>query len=345
MANYLWVKWKNKYLFKIFFKRLNKIKTHEFLSHNKNIIMSKTTSLILFLISSLFFVSCGDDEIVVNEPTTIADIAAGDAQFSTLVGALDRVGLVSVLDGTGTYTVFAPTNDAFADLGVDLNTLSDEALTDILLYHVLGATVRSGDIADGQTYVSTASTGSPNGIALSALIEKGTDGVKINNTATVTAVDIEASNGVIHVIDKVILPLDIVGHAAANSSFTSLVGALGAASGDLVSVLSGDGPFTVFAPVNSAFEAIADVAATLSADQLTKVLTYHVVSGNVMSSDLTNGMNVSTVNSEMIQVGVNGSSVTITDAGGNISNVVLTDVQATNGVIHVLDKVILPQEL
>ena len=307
--------------------------------------MSKTTSLFLFFLASLFLVSCGDDEVIVEDPTTIADIAAGDDQFTTLVSALDRVGLVSVLDGEGSFTVFAPTNQAFTDLGVDLNTISDEALTDILLYHVLGATVRSTDIADGQTYVSTLSTDSPNNVALSALVEKGATGVRINNIATVTAADVQASNGVIHIIDKVILPLDIVGHAAANDNFTSLVGALGAASGDLVDVLSGDGPFTVFAPVNSAFEEISAVASTLSADQLSKVLTYHVLTGNVMSSDLSNGMNVATVNSEMFEVGIEGSDVTITDANGNVSNVVLLDVQATNGVIHVIDKVILPEEL
>tara|TARA_Y100000385_G_scaffold280116_1_gene330750 strand:+ start:7303 stop:8226 length:924 start_codon:yes stop_codon:yes gene_type:complete len=307
--------------------------------------MSKTFSIVTFLLSSLIFISCGDDEIIINEPLTIADIAAGDSQFSTLVSALDRVGLVSVLNGTGTYTVFAPTNSAFTNSGIDLNSLSDETLTDVLLYHVLGATVTSGEIVEGQTYVSTASTGSPNNTALSALIEKTGSVVTINQTATVTSADITASNGVIHVIDKVILPLDIVGHAVANSNFTSLVGALGAASGELVSVLSGDGPFTVFAPLNSAFDAISDVAATLSADQLSKVLTYHVVSGNVISTDLSNGMNVVTVNSEMIKIGISGSSVTITDAGGNVSNVILTDVQATNGVIHVLDSVILPKDL
>ncbi len=307
--------------------------------------MFKTFSIVTFFLSFLIFISCGDDEIIINEPLTIADIAAGDSQFSTLVSALDRVGLVSVLNGTGTYTVFAPTNSAFTNSGIDLNSLSDETLTDVLLYHVLGATVTSGEIVEGQTYVSTASTGSPNNTALSALIEKTGSVVTINQTATVTSADITASNGVIHVIDKVILPLDIVGHAVANSNFTSLVGALGAASGELVSVLSGDGPFTVFAPLNSAFDAISDVAATLSADQLSKVLTYHVVSGNVISTDLSNGMNVVTVNGEMIQIGISGSSVTITDAGGNVSNVILTDVQATNGVIHVLDSVILPKDL
>jgi len=300
--------------------------------------------LLFFLCFGLFLISCGDDDVTVNEPQTIVDIAGGDAQFSTLVSALDRVGLVSTLAGNGTFTVFAPTNAAFDALGVDLNSISDAALTDILLYHVLGATVQSSAIADGQTYVSTASTGAPNGNSLSLLVEKGSAGVRLNNAAQVTTADITASNGVIHVIDQVLMPLDVVGHAVANENFTSLVGALGAASGDLVSVLSSDGPFTVFAPLNSAFEAIADVAATLTTDQLAAVLTYHVVSGNVMSTDLSNGMSAPTVNGEEVSFDLTDGAK-IVDANGNRAHIVLTDVQATNGVIHVLDAVILPENL
>ena len=310
---------------------------------------------IKFLFSFLFlgllatsFIACGDDDDVttpVEEPKSIAQTAADDAQFSTLVAALQRVNLVNILDGAGNFTVFAPTNAAFQASGVNLDALTDEQLTEVLLYHVLGAAVKSTDIQEGQTYVTTAAETGPGGKQLSILIEKTGSAVKINNAANVTAADVEATNGVIHVVDKVILPLDVVGHAAANSNFTSLVGALGTASGDLVNVLKGEGPFTVFAPLNSAFEAIADVAAGLSADQLAKVLTYHVVAGNVVSGDLSNGMMVTTVNGEMFTVNINGSSVTITDAGGNTANVVLTDVQGTNGVIHVLDKVVLPNEL
>ena len=157
------------------------------------------------------------------------------------------------------------------------------------------------------------------------------------------AADIIGSNGVIHVVDAVIMPLDIVGHAVANSNFSELVGALGAASGDLVAILSGDGPFTVFAPVNSAFEAISDVVAGLDADQLAAVLTYHVVGGaNVRSTQLTDGQQVNTVNGSSFTINL-GAGATITDTQGNTVDIILTDVQATNGVIHVLDAVILPQ--
>lgn len=291
--------------------------------------MKKLSFLFSFLFLSMLatsFIACGDDDDdTVVEEKTIAQTAAADPQFSTLVSALNRVNLTSVLDGTGNFTVFAPTNAAFQASGIDLNTLSDAALTEVLLYHVLGAEVVSTAIQEGQTYATTAAETGPGGKQLSILIEKTGTAVKINGKANVTTADVKATNGVIHIVDAVILPLDVVGHALANSNFTSLTGALGAASGNLVSVLQGDGPFTVFAPLNSAFAAIADVTAGLSADQLATVLTYHVAAGNVVSGDLTNGMKVTTVNGEQFTVNINGSAVTLTDARGGVSKVVLTN--------------------
>ncbi|MEL6720310.1 MAG: fasciclin domain-containing protein [Bacteroidota bacterium] len=291
------------------------------------------------------FSSCEEEVVETpNSEKTVAEIAADDSQFSTLVGALERVNLVGVLSGNGPFTVFAPTNAAFDALGVDLSTLSDDALTEILLYHVFGAQVNAGDIAEGQTYLGMAAATGPNGTNLSLLVENTGGKVTINGDVNVTATDIAGKNGVIHVVDKVIMPLDIVGHAAANANFSELVGALGAASGDLVNVLSGDGPFTVFAPLNSAFEAISSTVAGLSADQLSKVLTYHVASGNVRSTDLSDGIEVTTVNGETFTINL-GGDVTITDAQGNTAKILLTDVQAKNGVIHVLETVILPSNL
>lgn len=311
--------------------------------------MTKFQSIFGLLLAGVLafgFAACEKEEDP--EPQSIAQIAAGDEQFSTLVAALERVNLVSVLDNpNSTFTVFAPTNAAFTALGVDLATLSDAALTEILLYHVLGGKVASTDLQTGQTYATTAAETGPGDTQLSILIEKAANGsVKVNGTADVTSADVEATNGVIHIVDAVLLPLDIVGHAAANSNFTSLVGALGSASGDLVNVLKGDGPFTVFAPLNSAFDAIAGTVAGLNADQLASVLTYHVVGGaNVVSGDLTNGQVVTTVQGEDFTVNISGSVVNITDANGNVSNVALTDVQATNGVIHVITKVLIPVAL
>lgn len=294
---------------------------------------------------SLFFVACNNDDDDTQPAQSIVEIATGDTQFSTLVSALQRVNLVSVLEGAGPFTVFAPTNDAFTALGVDLATISDDDLTEILLYHVLGAKITSSQIQDGQTYVSTAAGTGPDDTQLSMLIEKANGAVKINGSINVSAADVDATNGVIHIVDAVITPLDVVGHAAANSSFSALVGALGTADGDLVNVLSADGPFTVFAPVDDAFTAIASTVAGLSTEQLAKVLTYHVTAGNVLSTDLTDNMIVPTVNTPTTFTVNLGTPVTITDGSGGVSTVLFTDVQATNGVIHVLGSVLIPTNL
>lgn len=304
---------------------------------------------LLAILLPLGLIGCNDDDdINVNEDKTLVEIAVEDDRFTTLVSALQRTGLDAVLaDEDAEFTVFAPTNDAFNALGVDLNTLSDEQLRNILLYHVIGGNIASTAIPQGKTYINTAATVGPGGNALTAYIERDGNIVEINNAATVTAVDINGENGVLHVIDAVLMPLDIVGHAAANDDFAELVNALGAASGDLISTLSrSDQIFTVFAPVNSAFEAISDEAANLTPDQLASVLTYHVVAGaNVRSSDLTDGQSVTTVQGETFIVNIGDNGVSITDANGNVATVVLADVQATNGVIHVIDEVIMPSNL
>ncbi len=308
-------------------------------------------TLLFASITAMTFVACDNDDdnpINPNADKTVAQIAADDGQFTMLVAALDRVGLTSTLDDeNASFTVFAPTDAAFTALGVDLSTLSDAQLTEILLYHVLGAQVESKDLPEGKTYATSATATGPGGTQLSILIEKTTAGtVSVNGAANVTTADVIGKNGVIHVIDAVLLPLDVVGHATANDDFSQLVSALGGASGDLVTALSADGPFTVFAPLNSAFEAIASTVAGLTADQLATVLTYHVVTNaNVRSSTLTDGMQVTTLNGESFTVNISGSVVTITDAKGNTADVLLTDVQATNGVIHVLGDVLLPENI
>ncbi len=295
------------------------------------------------MLGVLFFASCSeDDDPEIIESQTIVDIASDDDQFSTLVTALQRTNLVATLEGAGPFTVFAPTNDAFSQLGVDLATISDADLTNILLYHVLGGSIASTDLGEGQTYASTASTAGPDGTALSVLIERQGNSVYINGDINVTTANVNASNGIIHIVDKVMQPLDIVGHAVANENFTSLVSALSSAPGDLVNVLGGEGPFTVFAPVNSAFDAISDVVATLTPEQLATVLTYHVIAGaNVLSSDLSDEMAVMTVAGQEFTVDLD-SNAAIIDQSGATTQIIFTDVQATNGVIHVIENVILP---
>ena len=236
-------------------------------------------------------------------------------------------------------TVFAPTNDAFSALLSDLGATSLDdipvaTLTEILLYHVIGSKAMSTDLATG--YLPTLATFSDNNMSVYIELDNG---VYINGGTMVTTPDIEADNGVIHVVDKVILPPSVVDIAIANNNFSILVSAVVKAG--LVDALSAEGPLTVFAPTNAAFDALFTELGVsgiddLTAEQLIPILTYHVVSGNVLSSGLSNG-EVPTLNE--------GNNITIDLSSGvmvNQSNVVAADIQGANGVVHVIDQVLLP---
>ncbi len=263
-------------------------------------------------------------------PPTVADLAVANSSFTTLVSALSGAGLVPALsDPKATFTVFAPTNEAFAQL-----TSVPQDLTPILLYHVLGSTVYSNGVTTG--YAKTLSTFMDHPMDMYI---NTASGVKINNSAKVILADVVGTNGVIHVIDKVLLPPTVVDIALANSNFSSLVQAVVKAG--LVETLNGSGPFTVFAPTNDAFQKLFTALKItgvndLTAEQLTPILLYHVVSGNNVSSGLSNG-NIPSLQGTAIKVNV-GKGVVL----NNTTNVSLADVQGSNGVIHVIDEVLLP---
>lgn len=276
-----------------------------------------------------------------------------------MVAALEKAGLTATLNSSGSYTVFAPTNTAFtaflsAKGYANLDAVPVAALKEILLNHVLSAKVKSTEITTG--YVKTlAKGGASTSNTISMYIEKGAsvdiNGGKTNGGATVTTADIEASNGVIHVVDGVIALPTIVNHAIANKNFTTLVAALtyNPASG-FAGILSGtaSSPFTVFAPTNAAFtnfltETGFSGLPAIPANVLETTLKYHVVAGaNVQSSALTNGQVVSTFAGQNFTIGLTGGAK-ITDASGRVSSIVAADVQCSNGIIHVIDKVLLPK--
>ena len=284
-----------------------------------------------------------DKVLVPAAPTnSIVDIALGDENFSTLVQAVTKAGLVETLSGAGDFTVFAPTNAAFdalfTELGITLDDLSEEQVRNIVLYHGIGSSVRSTDLSNG--YVSTLNTASPDADALSLLINID-NGVFINGTTQVTMADIDADNGVVHVINEVLMPPTVVDHAIANNNFTSLVSAV--VAGGLADDLSTEGPFTVFAPTNQAFENLLSDLGVTSLDQidqqtLINVLTYHVVPGNVRSDDIQAGNAPTLLTDVELTLSIEGGNVIINDD----VNVVAVDVQGTNGVVHVIDKVLLP---
>jgi uncharacterized surface protein with fasciclin (FAS1) repeats len=269
------------------------------------------------------------------KPADIVDTAVKAGSFTKLAAALDSAGLVSALKGTGPFTVFAPTDDAFAAFekanpGV-LGSLSKDELASVLKYHVVAAKVTSKDLVSG-SLVETLN-GERIAIDLSS-------GVKIAGS-TVTTADVAATNGVIHVIDKVMLPpsQNIVETAIAAGSFTKLAGALVATGLD--KTLTGEGPFTVFAPTDDAFAAFETknpgVLASLSTAQLTDILLYHVVSGWNGAADLKDGQSVNTA--------LAGKSLKVSTTGGvklNDSKVTSANIVTTNGVIHVIDAILLP---
>lgn len=328
-------------------------------------LLSKHYVLALFALS-IFMVSCNDDDED-DDPQTpsgptqnIAEIASGNAEYSILVEALTAANLVgAVSDENATLTVFAPNNNAFNSLFDDLNLVDNNGdgsrvdelvdelgateVTNILLYHVLGTEIRSGDVPE-KAYITTQSTGSPEGDPLSLLVESRTDGVFINNEAQVNAPDILATNGVIHGIDRVLLLPTVADHAINNpGDFSALtnavlqVGLEGALDDEAAEL-------TVFAPVNSAFDDAATTVASLSDAELTTVLQYHVIADQVREEDIQSG-SVETLNTQSIAINVGESGVTIADVDetNTDATVILTNVQGRNGVVHVIDAILIPQ--
>lgn len=270
---------------------------------------------------------------------TIVETAVAAGNFKTLVAAVKAAGLVETLNGKGPFTVFAPTDAAFAKLPAGtlemlLKPENKAKLAAILTYHVVPGSVKAADV------VKLKYAGTVNGQRVDIKV----DGAKVTvDGATVTATDIACSNGVIHVIDAVILPVDgtVIDVAVKNGSFNTLVAAIKAAG--LVETLSGKGPFTILAPTDAAFAKLP--AGTLemllkpeNKKQLVEILTFHVVPGVAAYSDAVVKMTeVPTVLGSPVAVKVVGGKVML-----NGSTVVAADVEATNGVIHVIDTVLMP---
>jgi len=312
--------------------------------------MKKFLFSTMVALSAVFTVTaCKDDD---EQIKNIVELAQSDANLSILVEAVVYADLAATLSGTTEYTVFAPTNAAFTSL---LQTLGVSKITDvdkatvkaILLNHVVAGEVKSGAITTG--YVKSASPFGATTSTLSLYITKTTAGVTINKDVNVTTADVDASNGVVHVVDKVIALPTVVNHALNNPNFSTLVAALTRADlgVDYVTLLSGTGPFTVFAPTNDAFTALltelgAANLAAIDAATLNKVLQYHVVSGaNVLAGSLTEGQQPTTFQGGKFTIGLSGGAK-ITDLNNRVSKIIITDVQGTNGVVHAIDKVLLP---
>lgn len=302
---------------------------------------AKLIKLTLLVVSSTLMFSCSDDDSP-TQNNSITDIASGNPNFSILVDALTRADLAETLDQEGTYTVFAPTNDAFMNF-LDANgfeSLDDvpvATLTQVLLNHVVSGTNLSTGLTTG--YVKTLAKGSASSTNTLSMFINTASGVRLNGVSSVTTADIMADNGVIHVVDAVIGLPTIVTHATANPNFSTLATLL--TEQELVGTLNGtaSSPFTVFAPLNSAFDtATLNLYGGLNSTQKTAVLTYHVVPGaNVLSNAIPSGP-ITTFETGTFTI----SGTVITDEQSRATNIVATDVQASNGVIHAVNQVLLP---
>lgn len=273
------------------------------------------------------------------DPNSITGIALGDDRFEILVQAAVRAGLDGVLAGEGTFTIFAPTDDAFEELfaaipGVDsVEDLPVPSLTAILTYHGFATEEFAADLGDLGATQDTLS-------GLTAFLSVG-DSVMINQ-ATVIEADIDASNGVIHAIDSVLLP-PTMAEAAQFAGLTELVTAIGASSADTQALFSAgptDAPITVFAPSNDAFTEVAAATADFTEADFDAVLAYHAVNGEVLSSG------VPAIAGSLLTNGSDQNvSILFDTTDGVIANdstVIIADIKVVGGVIHVVDGVLLP---
>jgi uncharacterized surface protein with fasciclin (FAS1) repeats len=308
------------------------------------------SSFISIFLFSILVVSCKKDKDIpeVKLSTLKAEIASR-SDLSLMDLSVQKSGLTSKLDSTaGSFTLLAPTNEAFAASKIDaalINSLSSDQLKELVLYHIIDTKFISSELPDGPNAKVTTASGD------SVFVTKNASGVYINGIKVQTA-NIVASNGVLHTISKVLVsPVgNLVEAVLADTTLTYLAAAVVRASQGSVNVaalLSSGGVFTVFAPTNQAFRdaGFASIDGINAADPnvLAAILTYHVLAGRVFSSDLTEGAQPTTLAGGTVTISlVNGATV---KGSGNAStsNIIGTNLMGSNGVIHLIDRVLLKQ--
>lgn len=312
------------------------------------------------LLASALAVGCGDSNPGSNpqpETKNIVETAVAAGQFGTLASALTATGLDATLKGPGPFTVFAPDDGAFAKLPTFLRTQLLTApykteLSLILTYHVIGSDVKAASLLGKTQDVATVAAG-----GAKIKVDGSNNKVVLNGGVNVSTADVAASNGTIHIVDGVLLPTiadTVTGYKDGSTEFKTLLTALSAA--ELAATFSGPGTFTVFAPTDAAFAALKTELGAAAYDallanktKLTRVLKYHVLGAIAYAKDVQSGQ-VDTLSggSDKLTLTVAGGKVTIADgkpAGTAPANVVFTDLPARNGVIHVIDRVLVPANL
>jgi uncharacterized surface protein with fasciclin (FAS1) repeats len=323
----------------------------------KTLMNTKKIALLLFV--SLLGMSCSKSEdapIPVEPAKSITAILALNPDYSKLVKALVDTKLDATLNGAGTFTVFAPNNAAFDAFVLTLGTggITNADLKNILLNHVLGSVAKSTDLKTG--YVKTLADGPIANTKMSMFVDLAS-GVKLNAKASVTKPDIMASNGVIHYVDKVITLPTIVEAAIANPAFSTLVKILNSTSGtygnqkpvlEALGTASAPKPFTVLAPTDIAFSAATSaggfITTSTNEGQYTNVLKYHVIiTGNFQAKDFLDKESRTTYLGKDLIVDKSTADVKFKDLAGDLSKVVIADVQCANGIVHAIGGVLQPK--
>ena len=267
---------------------------------------------------------------------TIVELAV-ESGFNSLAAALTKADLITPLNSEGSYTVFAPTDEAFANLlkAIGQKSIDDvpvSVLKQVLLYHVVEGKVSSSQVKDGNATTLEGTT-----IALTT-----TGGIKVNGVSVISPYDVMASNGVIHTVDQVLVPASIAQFvntvlepAFFNKNFSTLISA--AVKADVVSVLLNTPNLTIFAPDNNAFKASGIDPMKIDGKTLASVLTYHVVGAKVMSSGIPS--EATTVNGQKLYFSSNSSGSLINDK----TKIIAVDIESGSGVVHVINQVLLPK--
>lgn len=308
--------------------------------------MKSINFILLIVFGALFITSCGDDDTVPTVKKSIVDVVVNDARFSLLEAAVVHAGIAGALENS-TITVFAPTDDAFKAAGfaneAAIKAVDKTVLANILTYHVIGSLVPASAVTSGNNTEVTMLNGGK------AYTTKNGSGVSING-AKVTSADVKAENGaIIHIIDAVMLQetKNLVALAQSNPNLSLLVAAVVRANSGtikVIDVLSGAGPFTLFAPTNDAFKKAGfDTEAKINAadpNVLAGILTYHVVAARVYSTNLTSG-EVTTANTGKVTIDAANATVK-GKSNPTASKIIGVNIPASNGVVHLIDTVLLP---
>ncbi len=319
---------------------------------------------LLIIIFSCSLSSDDGDTIEFPDNFTITQVVNFSGGLTILEEAFNITGLDVTLDGTGEFTLFAPSDTAFQNFlaGTSLNDIPVEDLRQLLLNHVIPGAVRAADLSTLQSgYVTTLATNAPNDNNISMYFNTS-DGIVLNGGADNNGAaildgftDSEATNGIVHIIDDIIELPTVANLAAANPDFSTLISAIGTSglTTNLIDLLSlppgGISPFTVFTPNNSAFTDLLTELSISSLDEvdiatLEAILQYHVVqSANTRAEALNKGQVIGTLNGASFTVNLpTNANPTLRDVNDRVSNIVFTNIQGTNGVIHTIDQVLLP---